>query len=173
MALDMSLQPSYEGNVRELGLSSLVYVSRSLLSLDGDAPSVGNIVVAAIARNRGLRVTGALVYTELHFAQVLEGPMAAVRELMRSIMDDDRHSDVTIVAKQRISTRTFGAWSMAYNGPSPFLDRHIKPLFRIPYDSSQQGDLAERLLAKIRQLYQLDADGTTRGNPASKIVREQ
>lgn len=136
----MVLESSYGSNVRELGLSSLIYVSRSSLSLDGDAEATEVIVATSIARNSPLKVTGALVYTELSFAQVLEGPAAAIRELMRSISNDDRHGDVTIVAEQRVSTRTFGAWSMAYDGPSPFLDRHIKPLLGSPCNYLQRSN---------------------------------
>ena len=46
-------------NVSELPLCLLVYISRSTLSVDGDAEEVDRILDIAIARNGPLRVTGA------------------------------------------------------------------------------------------------------------------
>ena len=133
-------------NVHELGLLSLVYVSRSCLALDGEADTVKQIVRTATARNKSLRVTGALIYTELYFAQMLEGPSHAVNELMSSIRRDARHSDVTVVAEHRQSMRRFENWAMAYGGPSPHLDRYIKPLMSPAISRMERSSLVDRLM---------------------------
>lgn len=73
-------------NIHQLGLSSLVYVSRSTLALDGDAQAVNEIACSANARNAHLGVTGALLYTELHFAQLARGQCKRDRHV------DDKHS---------------------------------------------------------------------------------
>lgn len=139
-------------NVHELGLSALVYVSRSTLSLDGDASAVDDIVTVANQRNAILRVTGALVYTELHFAQVLEGAAQSIGELMDSILHDPRHCDVTVVAEHKSTSRRFGSWAMAYAGPSPYLDRHLKPLISPRSSDKPRAELVEALITSIRQL---------------------
>lgn len=133
-------------NVHELGLKSLVYVSRSCLALDGDAEAIAEIVRTAISRNAALRVTGALIYTELYFAQVLEGPSRAVDELMGAVRHDKRHMDVTVVAEQKLSTRKFENWAMAYGGPSPHLDRFVKPLISPVTSIVQRLSLVDRLM---------------------------
>ena len=140
-------------NVHDLGLSSLVYVSRSRLPVEGDADALNDIINVAISRNRPLRVTGALIYTELHFAQVLEGSLHAIDELMSSIRKDERHRDVTVVAKQVISARIFADWAMAYSGPSPYLDRHVKPLISPATAKEDRSPLVGALIANMQRLY--------------------
>ena len=147
------------GNVHEIGLSSLMYVSRSSLSLGGDAAAVDEIVRCAVSRNAELQVTGALIYTELHFAQVLEGPALALRALMNSILKDKRHHDVTIVSRQRSAVRRFEAWAMAYDGPSAYLDRYVKPLIGTSESTPNQAEKAAQLFAKIQHLYGLSQNG--------------
>ncbi|QGN55787.1 BLUF domain-containing protein [Novosphingobium sp. Gsoil 351] len=115
-------------NVSEIGLTSLLYVSRSTLDVNGDQASVGEIVSEAIERNKLLLVTGALFYTGLHFAQFLEGPRRSVESLMASISKDTRHHHVTVVAHKQVPRRRFPEWAMAYAGSNPFLDRQMKAL---------------------------------------------
>lgn len=139
-------------NLHELGLSSLVYVSRSSLALNGDNDAVDEIVSIANSHNRTLRMSGALIYTELHFAQLLEGPACAIDELMRSIRRDERHCDVTVVAEQKISTRKFKDWAMAYSGPSPYLDRYIKRLISPATAEEERLPLVEHLITFMQRL---------------------
>lgn len=140
-------------NVSELALSSLVYVSRSALAIDGDAREIDRIVEVSVARNRSLRVTGSLLYTQLHFAQVLEGPAPAIANLMASIASDQRHCDVTVVAETRIASRRFANWSMAYAGPMPYFDRQLKPLMNPLTTGAQSKQMVERLVSNLRQLH--------------------
>lgn len=133
-------------NVHELGLMSLIYVSRSTLAIEGDADAVNEIVSKSNSRNGPQRVTGAMIYTELHFAQVLEGPSRAIEELMSKIRRDKRHRDVTVLEQKTVAKRKFEDWAMAYSGPSPHLDRHIKPLISPVTLESDRLALLERLI---------------------------
>lgn len=139
-------------NVRELGLLSLVYISRSALAVHGDADAVDEIIRLSEIRNGPLRVTGRLIYTELHFAQLLEGPACAIAELMRSIRRDERHRDVTVVSEQRIVARKCKDWAMSYSGPSPYLDRHLKPLISPATAEEGRLSLVERLISVMQKL---------------------
>lgn len=103
---------------------SLLYVSQRLAS-DGD---VDDIVAVARARNAQLQVTGALITSPGRFAQILEGPRAAVDRLMDSIRRDRRHADVEILLYDDIDRRRFPDWSLAYSGASVFVDGLIKTL---------------------------------------------
>lgn len=139
-------------DVHEVGISSLMYVSRSCLPICGDAAAIREILEVSLSRNKVLRVTGALVYTELHFVQVLEGPPLALDALMHSIRNDVRHRDVTVVTEQKITTRMFADWTMVNLGFSPFLDRQIKPLISPAATKDSRLSMAEALLVNVQRL---------------------
>jgi hypothetical protein len=138
--------------VSEINLSSLIYVSRSTLALDGDDEEVDRIVGAAAAHNGPAGITGSLLYTQLHFAQFLEGPRAAIEDLMAGILKDKRHCDVTVVAEKAETRRQFKDWAMAYSGPIPHLDRQLKPLLNPQTSSEDKDRLADGLIANFKRL---------------------
>ncbi len=59
-----------------------------------------------------LGVTGILCYTKDVFVQILEGGRDEVSSLFTSIVRDDRHRDVTILAFEEIGQRMFSNWTM-------------------------------------------------------------
>ena len=103
---------------------SLLYVSQRMAS-DTD---VDDIVAVSRARNARLQVTGALITSPGRFAQILEGPRAAVDELMDSIRRDRRHAEVEVLLYDAIDGRRFPDWSLAYSGASVFVDGLIRIL---------------------------------------------
>ena len=96
-------------------------------------------------------VTGALVFTGKNFAQVLEGRREAVEELMQSINKDERHRDVDVVAVDEIKERRFPGWSLAYAGPSIFVDRHIRPLVEKNVGGGFEELAADMLISLMRE----------------------
>jgi hypothetical protein len=112
-----------------VAVSSLLYVSKSLVPVAAQAGELGHIVEVARARNELLSVTGALLYTEEHFAQLLEGPAAAVAELMAQIAADPRHTNLKVIWTEEPAGRSFADWSLAYSGPSRYVDRYIRPFY--------------------------------------------
>src|SRR4051794_24960505 len=134
-----------------MSVYSLLYVSRSLLRLPDEAGEVDRIVAVARRENERLRVTGALVFTQAHFAQVLEGDQASVETLMARIRRDPRHDRVTIVSAGERDTRLFPQWSMAYSGGSLYVDRHIKPLLAPAVEQATTERLAEQLVRLMRE----------------------
>jgi hypothetical protein len=107
---------------------SILYVSRPAFSLMNSEQALDGIVQHARDRNSAAGVTGALVATTNHFAQLLEGRSAHLDELMNRIEGDQRHVDVTILRVDAISKRRLPDWSMAYAGPSAYVSRQIEPL---------------------------------------------
>jgi hypothetical protein len=94
----------------------LVYRSHSLLPGSGLAEqevALAEILRVARARNVALNVTGALVLYDDWFAQVLEGPEAAVMTLYEKIRRDPRHDRVVVDNSQTVEGRLFGNWAMA------------------------------------------------------------
>ena len=109
-------------------LFSLAYFSRNLIE---GAPreiedEIAGILDVARENNRRVGITGALLFSDGCFAQVLEGPRVALEELFETIQCDPRHSDITILHLHPIETRSFADWSMAYAGQSDALrDRAV------------------------------------------------
>lgn len=99
-------------------LSSLGYVSRGTLagSPEEVAAEIAAILAAARRNNQRLGITGALLFSEGQFAQVLEGPQAAVEEIFESIECDSRHAGVTLLHFHPVAARSFAGWDMAYVG---------------------------------------------------------
>jgi hypothetical protein len=76
------------------------------------------IVSAARWRNRTDNVTGALLFSDAGFAQVLEGPREVVERTFDRIAADHRHTDVTMLSFAPTQRRSFPDWPMAFCGQS-------------------------------------------------------
>jgi len=134
-----------------MGIRCLLYVSESCLSWPEDAAEVDRMVAVARHRNEQLSLTGALIYTRTHFAQVLEGDKAAIEEVMASIRADPRHRNLQVVADDPLEARYFPDWTMAYSGPSFYVDRQIRPLLNGATDPARSRRAAAGLLALMRE----------------------
>lgn len=110
-------------------MQRLLYVSETCIEHSKAQVEVSNIAAHAQVKNLRLDITGALIFTGQHFAQVLEGPPEAVNMLMADIHNDIRHRNIAVVDKSFITRRRFPDWQMAYHGPYPFVARHVAKLF--------------------------------------------
>lgn len=119
-------------------LTSLLYVSRSTIPQEGSADGLNNIVATAHVRNPTLGLTGALLFTGDHFAQVLEGSDKAIDTMMKNINRDTRHDQILIVDHSSIIERRFASWSLAYFGPSRFVSGHVTRLLSDPLPKAQR-----------------------------------
>lgn len=101
-------------------LHRLVYVSRNLLAGSPGAieEEVLGILAASRRNNARVGVTGALLFSTDCFAQVLEGPLAAVQATFERIQCDQRHTDTVVLSCEGVARREFADWSMAYAGPA-------------------------------------------------------
>lgn len=116
----------------------MLYISKSTIPKADQKTAIDEIVTAAHARNPGMGLTGALLFTGTYFAQVLEGNEATVDALMATIYLDERHEDVKIVDYGPIKARRFPDWSMAYHGPSQFVAQHVTRLLDGPQPTEQR-----------------------------------
>lgn len=92
------------------GLRHVFYVSRSR----ADPLEVARILESARRHNELRQVTGALLFTGGHFAQVLEGSAPALVDTMAAITADDRHEGVKRLVEGNIAQRRFEGWTMAF-----------------------------------------------------------
>ncbi len=72
------------------------------------------ILADARVGNQARDVSGALLYVDGVFFQVIEGEEDVVRRLMANIANDTRHHSVKIIHEAEIDERAFRSWSMAY-----------------------------------------------------------
>lgn len=99
----------------EQGLRLIAYVSERRLPGD-PAAALEEIVAAAAARNAEEGLTGALFCSPNYFAQVLEGPEAAVNRAFERIRVDPRHAHVRLLHAGPTRLRSFPGWGMASAG---------------------------------------------------------
>jgi hypothetical protein len=97
-------------------LHRLVYFSRNRIG-DGVIDAEIAAILATARRNNARHgVTGALLFSAGTFAQVLEGPLAAIERTFERIPCDARHDDVTVLQIAPVKRRAFPDWSMAFAG---------------------------------------------------------
>jgi hypothetical protein len=131
---------------------SCLYVSRSNLSVSSCAREVADLVERAESKNGRLGVTGSIIFTGTYFAQIIEGLTASIDDLMASIVRDPRHSGLRIVTRTQVQARDFGDWTMAYSGPSAYMNRHIQPLATEAVEGSENANRSRRLTTLMRRL---------------------
>jgi hypothetical protein len=113
-------------------LESILYVSESKLVIPRDEGQITQIVDWSKRWNEAVGITGALLFTEEHFSQFIEGPPEMIAELFGKLQRDPRHTNLDILEKRTARHRIFADWSLAYSGPEMFIDREHLDLFRRP-----------------------------------------
>lgn len=91
-------------------LEQLVYVSRSV-NLVNSRAGMADILVRAAPNNSRDGITGCLTVVDGQFIQILEGEPGRLDMLMERIGRDQRHTDVRVLKRDRVSERSFPAWS--------------------------------------------------------------
>ena len=87
-----------------------LYASRARHPL---VSAVTDAILEQSRRNNPARgITGLLCFVDDIFVQVLEGGRDPVCDLFVSIVRDERHSGVRMLAYEEISERRFGHWNM-------------------------------------------------------------
>ena len=113
-----------------MSLFRLVYASTSLLSDEPDLASeqIERILLASRRNNEAAEITGALLFSDTNFSQVLEGPRAEVEGLYyETLHQDPRHKDLILLLGEPLAARQFPDWSMAYIGPHQWAKQAAGP----------------------------------------------
>jgi hypothetical protein len=95
----------------------IVYSSHSTFPMQSDA--LEELLEHARSRNADQGISGALIYTEGVFLQILEGERANLEALMAKIRKDVRHQSVTVLREGEIAEAKFSSWKMAYVAATP------------------------------------------------------
>jgi hypothetical protein len=67
-------------------------------------------------RNLRLEITGALIYENNQFGQVIEGPEDVIESLWEKIQQDNRHKNIRLIERKAIGSRSFQKWTMVFQG---------------------------------------------------------
>lgn len=97
-----------------LALSRLIYFSENQIEPRQGSilPALSGILRASNRNNRMSGLTGALIFDEQWFVQVLEGEHLPTWRTFERLRDDDRHADAVIVEFAEAKERVFANWWM-------------------------------------------------------------
>ena len=95
----------------------IIYSSESATPMQHD--ELQELLVHARRNNAAKGISGALIYADGVFLQILEGEMQAVQTLMARIATDYRHETVTVLKEGPIPSAAFIDWEMAYVSATP------------------------------------------------------
>ncbi|MEL7489038.1 MAG: BLUF domain-containing protein [Pseudomonadota bacterium] len=93
-------------------LQTLVYISSARIEME--PLDLRGILDKARRNNARDGVTGALLYAEGGFIQVLEGPPEKVAATFERIKRDRRHHSVTVMFDEPVADRAFRGWDMGF-----------------------------------------------------------
>lgn len=97
-------------------LFALTYSSeatRDLLPAELDA-----ILLDARMFNISEQVTGVLLYGDMRFFQLLEGPEASVRKVVDRVSLAQAHKGIRVLSQGPIAERSFESWHMGFIRPA-------------------------------------------------------
>jgi len=139
-------------------LSRAVYRSRAVQPMS--SLDLHKLTLAAQARNRAESITGLILYDEGNFFQWLEGPEEGLGRVLRSISNDQRHTDIKVLDDRSAKTRAFTEWSMklATTGEVVALLQRdaMEPPRQIVAELRQNPDSAPRLLPALKSVPSAD-----------------
>ncbi|TVT43747.1 BLUF domain-containing protein [Hymenobacter setariae] len=90
----------------------IIYLSRATKRPTDDELTA--LLAQARVANAQQNVTGALVYGDGQFMQIIEGEEATLAMLYARLLQDGRHEQVFKFADKPIAQRSFADWSMAF-----------------------------------------------------------
>ena len=91
---------------------SIAYVSSATTTIT--EADITAILVQSRANNVLIGLTGALLFHEGRFIQILEGPVEQVRARIAVIEADPRHRNVQVLRETAIARRQFPNWTMGF-----------------------------------------------------------
>jgi hypothetical protein len=131
----------------------IIYMSQASKPL---APEeLVRLLIQARSVNEQRYITGALVYGDKHFLQVIEGEEDVVTTLYQRIARDYRHQQVVKLVDNSIQQRRFAQWAMAFDDVSADqfkeLIGHIAPK-QVAEQLSRGDELGKVLLDKMKEI---------------------
>lgn len=92
----------------------ITYISDYVGITAAAVKTAADIVVVSKIQNRAHDITGVLFFTRGKFLQVIEGPEEELRQLMRNIEADTRHTNIEYIIDTPVARRGFAQWNMDF-----------------------------------------------------------
>jgi hypothetical protein len=152
-------------------LSRLIYYSEYQI-VRGEVSVLGQlsrILSSANRNNKAQGLTGALIFDELWFIQVLEGNREAVWRTFQRICEDERHGNVVLVEMREVAERRFGNWWMGLATRNDQTEAAFAPYLRSGHLSppAMSAEMMLDLMVALAKLGLSREAATTVKNPAA------
>jgi hypothetical protein len=142
-------------------MNHLIYLSQATRPLSAKALTC--LLNQARLANERQHLTGALIYGNKRFIQLLEGAPAVLEQAYARIIRDPRHQHLCRVADYPIAARQFADWPLAFQALSPAQFTHLAG-YLAPTKSRQHfpgyGPGASLFVEAMRALVQPPASAT-------------
>ena len=116
-------------------LVAKTYLSQS--KLDWTDEAIDELLERSKRNNATRKITGAMIYANGYFMQLIEGPQIAVDELYSAIEADPRHEVLSLLHKQEIKDRHFSDWAMEYRDSDDLGERALMTVHAAKQDNER------------------------------------
>ena len=116
-------------------LVAKTYLSQS--KLDWTDEAIDELLERSKRNNATRKITGAMIYANGYFMQLIEGPQIAVDELYSAIEADPRHEVLSLLHNQEIKDRHFSDWAMEYRDSDDLGERALMTIHAAKQDSER------------------------------------
>lgn len=107
-----------KSDVGDSGLFQIAYISDNSVASDTAEleAMIENIQADSSKNNTADNISGALMFNQLCFAQILEGESHIIENTFERIQNDPRHHNIQVLDYGPIKHRSFPDWAMAFVG---------------------------------------------------------
>ena len=116
-------------------LVAKTYLSQS--KLDWTDEAIDELLERSKRNNATRKITGAMIYANGYFMQLIEGPQIAVDELYSAIEADPRHDVLSLLHNQEIKDRHFSDWAMEYRDSDDLGERALMTIHAAKQDNER------------------------------------
>ena len=116
-------------------LVAKTYLSQS--KLDWTDEAIDELLERSKRNNATRKITGAMIYANGYFMQLIEGPQIAVDELYSAIEADSRHEVLSLLHNQEIKDRHFSDWAMEYRDSDDLGERALMTIHAAKQDNER------------------------------------
>lgn len=116
-------------------LVAKTYLSQS--KLDWTDEAINELLERSKRNNATRKITGAMIYANGYFMQLIEGPQIAVDELYSAIEADPRHEVLSLIHNQEIKDRHFSDWAMEYRDSDDLGERALMTIHAAKQDNER------------------------------------
>ena len=116
-------------------LVAKTYLSQS--KLDWTDEAIDELLERSKRNNATRKITGAMIYANGFFMQLIEGPQIAVDELYSAIEADPRHEVLSLLHNQEIKDRHFSDWAMEYRDSDDLGERALMTVHAAKQDNER------------------------------------